>query len=126
MLKSLLALSVAVCAAVCAAAPDAAAFARPAAARHPETWFHLIGGNVAKEGLDADLDAIKAAGISGIHLFHGQMGKDVAWPGVTKRIPCLSADWDDLVRAAAEGAVTAERSRVSAIAEICKGEFPEI
>ena len=103
MLKSLLALSVAVCAAVCAAAPDAAAFARPAAARHPETWFHLIGGNVAKEGLDADLDAIKAAGISGIHLFHGQMGKDVAWPGVTKRIPCLSADWDDLVRAAAEG-----------------------
>lgn len=103
MLKSLLALSAAACAAVCAAAPDAAAFARPAAARHPETWFHLIGGNVAKEGLDADLDAIKAAGISGIHLFHGQMGKDVAWPGVTKRIPCLSADWDDLVRAAAEG-----------------------
>lgn len=37
----------------------------------PETWFHLIGGNVSKEGLVADLDAIKSAGIRGNHLFHG-------------------------------------------------------
>ena len=31
-------------------------------AHRPETWFHLIGGNVSKPGLTADLEAIKAAG----------------------------------------------------------------
>jgi hypothetical protein len=34
------------------------------------------------ESLTADLEAIKAAGIGGIHLFHGQMGEAKAWPGV--------------------------------------------
>ena len=101
MLKSLLAFSAVAWTAVCGAAPDAAAFARPAADRHPETWFHLIGGNVAKKGLDADLDAIQRAGISGIQLFHGQFGGP--WPGVSPQIPCLSADWDDLIRFVAEG-----------------------
>ena len=80
---------------------DAGSFAHPAGERHPETWFHLIGGNVAKVGLDADLDAVKAAGISGIQLFHGQFGGP--WPGVSPQIPCLSADWDDLIKYAAEG-----------------------
>ena len=80
---------------------DVESFAHPAAERHPETWFHLIGGNVAKAGLDADLDAVKAAGISGIQLFHGQFGGP--WPGVSPQIPCLSADWDDLIKYAAEG-----------------------
>ena len=76
-------------------------FVHPAAERHPETWFHLIGGNVAKAGLDADLDAVKAAGISGIQLFHGQFGGP--WPGVAPQIPCLSADWDDFIAYAADG-----------------------
>lgn len=40
--------------------------------------------------------------------------------------PLGQADIDAAAKAAAEGAVTAERGRVSAIAEICKGEFPEI
>ncbi|MBO7685299.1 MAG: hypothetical protein J6V72_02875 [Kiritimatiellae bacterium] len=80
---------------------DASAFRAPARAHHPETWFHLIGGNVAKDGLTADLDAVASAGISGIQLFHGQFGGP--WPGVSPQIPCLSADWDDLIRFAADG-----------------------
>ena len=80
---------------------DSASFEHPAKVFHPETWFHLIGGNVAKEGLAADLDAIALAGISGIQLFHGQFGGP--WPGVTNQIPCLSKDWDDLIRFAADG-----------------------
>jgi len=76
-------------------------FLQPSRDQFPETWFHLIGGNVAKPGLDADLDAIAAAGISGIQLFHGQFGGP--WPGVTNQIPCLSRDWDDLIRFAADG-----------------------
>jgi hypothetical protein len=38
---------------------------------YPETWFHFIGGNVSKEGITADLEAIAAAGLSGIQLFYG-------------------------------------------------------
>jgi len=63
----------------------------------PETWFHLIGGNVSKAGLTADLEAIKAAGIGGIQLFHGQMGAATAWPGVSEQIPCLSEKWDGMI-----------------------------
>ena len=76
-------------------------FLQPAREQFPETWFHLIGGNVAKPGLEADLDAIASAGISGIQLFHGQFGGP--WPGVTNQIPCLSRDWDDLICFAADG-----------------------
>ncbi len=84
------------------AAVEFSAFENPAKAHRPETWFHLIGGNVAKPGLDADLDALRDAGISGIQLFHGQIGNR-KWPGVEPQIKCLSADWDDMIRHAAEG-----------------------
>ena len=69
----------------------------------PETWFHVIGGNASKEGLTADLEAIRDAGISGIQFFHGGRHSDVTpWPGLEDRqIPCLSAAWDDLVAHAA-------------------------
>ena len=76
-------------------------FLVPEKEHRPETWFHLIGGNVAKVGLAADLDAVASAGISGIQLFHGQFGGP--WPGVSPQIPCLSKDWDDLIRFAADG-----------------------
>jgi len=71
------------------------AFAEKSSA--PEVWFHIIGGNASKEGLVADLDAIKEAGISGIQFFHGQ-GDGSLWPGVTNPIPCLSGQWTDLVK----------------------------
>ena len=64
-----------------ARALDVASFDNPPKDHRPETWFHLIGGNVAKGGLAADLDAVAAAGISGIQLFHGQFGGP--WPGVS-------------------------------------------
>ena len=94
-------LILAVCVGGAACAVDMAAFRAPAREHRPETWFHLIGGNVAKGGLAADLDAVASAGISGIQLFHGQFGGP--WPGVSPQIPCLSADWDDLIRFAADG-----------------------
>ena len=82
------------------AALDVEAFLNPAKEAHPETWFHLIGGNVSKAGMAADIDAVAGAGISGIQLFHGQFGGP--WPGVERQIPCLSADWDELIRFTAE------------------------
>ena len=72
-----------------------AEFRSPSNENRPETWFHFIGGNVAKPGITADLEAIKGAGISGIHLFHGQFGGP--WPGVSPQITCLSEPWDGLV-----------------------------
>ena len=41
-------------------------FVNPPKENYPQTWFHMIGGNVSKEGLMADLEAISGAGISGI------------------------------------------------------------
>ena len=79
---------------------DVEAFRAPPPEVHPETWFHFIGGNVAAAGITADLEAIAAAGIRGVQLFHGQFGG--AWPGVAPQIQCLSETWDDLVRHVAE------------------------
>lgn len=78
---------------------DVSAFREPQKVFHPETWFHFIGGNVAKPGITADLEAISGAGISGVQFFHGQFGG--AWPGVEPQIQCLTESWDGAVRHAA-------------------------
>ena len=78
-----------------AADPLALGFREPPKESGPETWFHLIGGNVAKVGLTADLEAIGGAGISGIQLFHGQFGGP--WPGVEPQVSCLSPQWDGMI-----------------------------
>lgn len=69
-------------------------FSSPAQEYRPETWFHLIGGNVSKQGLTVDLEAVSKAGIQGIQLFHGR-GQE--WPGVSPQITCLSESWDDMI-----------------------------
>ena len=79
----------------------ATTFAAPPKTARPETWFHLINGNVSKEGITADLEAISAAGISGIQLFHGNIGGRGLWPGVTNPVYCLSAKWEDNILHAA-------------------------
>ncbi len=78
---------------------DRAAFLKPDKVYYPETWFHLIGGNVSKKGITADLEAIARSGISGIQLFHGQFGGP--WPGVDPQIACLSPLWEDAIKHAA-------------------------
>lgn len=75
---------------------DEALFFAPSKLYRPETWFHYIGGNVSKQGIEKDLEAITAAGFSGIYLFHGQFGGP--WPGVQPQIASLSANWDDAVQ----------------------------
>ena len=63
--------------------------------RGPEIWLELMGGNVRKDGLRCDLEAIKGAGFSGIHFFHINRGG--AWPECPEQIPCMSEKWDDVV-----------------------------
>ncbi|TWU34349.1 glycosyl hydrolase [Novipirellula artificiosorum] len=69
-------------------------FKSPPQSVHPETWFHLIGGNVNKSALTTDLEAVAKAGFQGIQLFHG---KGSPWPEVSPQIETLSAPWDDMI-----------------------------
>ena len=75
-----------------------AGFKNPSKEYHPETWFHLNGNNISKEGLKLDLQAIKDAGLQGIHLFN-KAGR--AFPNV-KPIKILSPEWEDMIRFAAD------------------------
>ena len=95
---------------------DVGDLAKMADSSRPQTWFHLIGGNVSKEGIARDLDAIAEAGIGGVQFFHGQFGG--AWPHVAEQIPCLSGKWDDIVRFAA---TEAKRRGLSFTLQNCPG-----
>lgn len=75
-------------------------FASPERENYPETWFHFIGNNVSLEGITADLEAIAAAGLSGVQFFHGQFGG--TWPQVGEGIAPLSENWDAAVQHIAE------------------------
>lgn len=73
-------------------------FKSPSKKYYPETWFHLNGNNISKEGLTLDLEAIKEAGLQGIHLFN-KSGRP--FPDV-KPIKILSPEWEDMIRHAAD------------------------
>jgi hypothetical protein len=71
--------------------------------RGPETWFHILGGNVRKDGLRLDLEAIRSAGLSGVHFFHiggraGDLRRGGVWPGCeATQVQCLGDGWEDIV-----------------------------
>ena len=68
----------------------------------PETWFHQCGRNVTKVGITKDLEAIKLAGLRGIHFFSkGNDDPNRLWPDI-KHIKTLSPEWYDAVTHAAE------------------------
>ncbi|MBC3758665.1 hypothetical protein H7U19_09645 [Hyunsoonleella sp. SJ7] len=73
-------------------------FKSPALQYRPETWFHLNGNNISKKGLTLDLEAIKEAGLQGIHLFN-KAGRP--YPNV-KPIKILSPEWEDMIRHTAD------------------------
>ena len=80
---------------------DESLFACPPRVFYPEIWVDCLCGNLSKEGIHADLEAIHDAGFSGVQMFFGNRGG--AWPGV-RQIPSLSAEWEDFVTYAAEEA----------------------
>lgn len=52
----------------------AANFLNPPASAKPHTWWHWMNGNVTKEGLKADLEAMKEVGIGGAQMFTVDQG----------------------------------------------------
>lgn len=73
-------------------------FTSPTKKYRPETWFHINGNNISKEGLTLDLEAIKDAGLQGIHLFN-KSGRP--YPNV-EQTKILSPEWEDMIRHAAD------------------------
>ena len=80
----------------------------------PDTWFHVIGYNMSKEGLTKDLEAIQAAGLGGIQLFCRGGG---AFPNVKPVVP-LSPEWFKLMGHAAR---ECERLGLSFTLQNCGG-----
>ena len=80
---------------------DVEMFASPDKIFYPEVWVDCLCGNMSEEGILADLEAIKAAGFSGVQFFFGNRGG--AWPGV-EQMRVLSPRWDAFVKYAAEQA----------------------
>lgn len=68
-------------------------FKNPPKEYYPETWFHLNGNNISKEGLKRDLQAIKNAGLQGIHLFNKSAKP---FPNV-KPVKILSPEWERMI-----------------------------
>src|SRR5688572_23052840 len=46
-----------------------AGFGKPPADARPLTWWHWNNGNISKDGIKADLEAMAQAGIAGAQLF---------------------------------------------------------
>lgn len=44
-------------------------FRQPPQPARPQVWYHLMNGNVSREGLVKDLDAMAAVGLGGLTMF---------------------------------------------------------
>jgi len=67
-------------------------FTNPPASAHPRTWWHWVSGNVSKEGITADLEAMKRIGIAGAQIFTVEQSK------MKGPVVFLSQEWRDLVK----------------------------
>ena len=71
--------------------------------RGPETWLELMGGDVRLDGLTCDLEAMKGAGITGVHFFHIfrdiQMGyrNETLHPACTEPMPAYGPKWEKMM-----------------------------
>jgi len=73
-------------------------FLDPPASARPHTWWHWMNGNITKEGLTADLEAMKRIGLGGAQIFN-----------VSESIPdgpvrFMSSQWRDLLKHAVQEA----------------------
>jgi hypothetical protein len=66
-------------------------FRNPPASARPHTWWHWMDGNVTKEGLTADLEAMKQVGIGGAQMFTVSQGIP---PGP---VGYMSPKWEEMV-----------------------------
>ncbi len=66
-------------------------FANPPDSARPWVWAHWLHGNVTRESITRDLEAIKRVGLGGVTMF------DVAQPGIPPgQNPYMSRNWQEL------------------------------
>ena len=77
-------------------------FFNPPAQAKPHTWWHCMSGNITREGITADLEAMAKAGIGGAQIFNvsGSHGTNIPDGGVDY----LSKQWLEKVKYAASEA----------------------
>lgn len=68
------------------------------AAAKPHTWWHWVSGNVTKEGITADLEAMKGIGLAGAQIF------TVDQSNVKGPVRFMSPEWRELMHFAMEEA----------------------
>lgn len=99
--------------AVCGADDSlASAFSNPPDSAKPHTWWHWMDGNITTQGLTADLEAMKQAGIGGAQLFH--VSQDIP-PGP---VGYASPQWFEMVNYAIK---QAERLGIELCIHNCAG-----
>ena len=70
-------------------------FENPPDSARPHTWWHWMNGNVSKEGITADLEAMKAIGLGGAQIFDA--GCDIPEGPIAYNTP----EWFDVIKHAA-------------------------
>lgn len=73
-------------------------FRAPPRTAKPHTWFHMMNGNVTKEGITADLEAMAQVGLGGAQIFDA--GCDIPPGGLDFNSP----EWFEMFRHAASEA----------------------
>jgi len=74
----------------------AAGFVSPPESAKPKTWWHWMGGCISREGITADLESMKKAGLGGAFIFHvGQLPIDAP-------VKFQSDEWWKLMRFASD------------------------
>ncbi|MGC8834337.1 MAG: glycosyl hydrolase, partial [Armatimonadota bacterium] len=90
----------ALCGAIWASSDDKLdrGFRNPPPSARPHTWWHWINGNITKEGITADLEAMKRVGIGGAQIFNVEVGIPAG------KVPFMSAAFREMIRHAAKEA----------------------
>ncbi|MBP1766624.1 MAG: Alpha-L-arabinofuranosidase precursor, partial [Candidatus Aminicenantes bacterium] len=86
---------------VTAQTPDdtlARGFAAPPDSAKPRVWWHWMSGNVTKEGIKADLEWMKRAGIAGFQNFDAGLDTPQI---VEKRLVYMTPEWKEAFKYAA-------------------------
>lgn len=89
-------------------------FATPPDSAKPQTWWHWADGNIGREGITAELEAMRRVGLGGVHMFTVGHYPPIPNP----KVPCLSPEWYGMVRHAL---AECERLGLSFTAQDCAG-----
>src|SRR4051794_32050948 len=70
-------------------------FAAPPDSAKPRTWWHWVSGNVSKDGITRDLEAMKRIGVGGAQCFSVDQITDPKYKG---KVLYMSDEWMKLTQ----------------------------